>query len=111
MAKHVNLLLDAMKISKDTRKFKDSYKPLKTFDNRITPEERKKTKTMFEVAQEGLIDCFFDVNVFANRIFQVAAPMIGEIEFDIDAPTRAMFQAVEDSGIRYGANIFLKTVF
>ena len=111
MAKHIQMVLDSIKSGNGSRKVKYIYKPNKTFDNRITPEAREKTKSMFQVAQEELGETVFDVNICSKELLEVAAQILGEIDFDIDSSTKKMLEAVEESGIRFGTNKFLKTVF
>ena len=111
MAKHIQMVLDSIKSSNGSRKVKYIYKPNKIFDNRITPEAREKTKNMFQVAQEELGEIVFDVNACSKELLNIAAPMLGEIVFDINSSTKDMMTAVEESGIRFGTNKFLKTVF
>ena len=111
MAKHVQLVLDSIKLGTGSRKVSYAYKPNKTFDRRIPPEEREKTKTMFQIAQEELGETFFDVNACTKEMFEVVANEIGAITFDIDKSTAEMLQAVHDSEIRFGSNKFLQTVF
>ena len=111
MAKHIQMVLDSIKSGNDNRKVTYIYKPNKIFDNRITPEAREKTKNMFQIAQEELGGLVFDVNACTKELLGVAAPMLGDVVFDINASTKEMMQAVDESGIRFGTNKFLKTVF
>ena len=111
MAKNVSVILDASKLKTATRKAPTPYKPFKYLDNRITPEARKITQQLFLAAQEELGKTVFDVNVYTLNLLKVAAPALGEIVFDVDAGTKAMVQAVNDSGIRFGINKFMNSVF
>ena len=111
MAKNVSVILDASKLKTSTRKAPTPYKPFKYLDNRITPEARKITQQLFLAAQEELGKTVFDVNVYTLNLLKVTAPALGEIVFDVDAGTKAMVQAVNDSGIRFGINKFMNSVF
>lgn len=111
MAKNVSVILDASKLKTTTRKAPTPYKPFKYLDNRITPEARQVTQKIFLAVQEELGQTIFDVNVYTLNLLKVAAPMIGEIVFDVDAGTKSMVQAVDDSGIRFGIDKFMSSVF
>ena len=111
MAKHVQLVLDGLKSTTGSRKVNLVYKPNKMFDHRISAEQREKTKTMFQTAQEELGGTIFDVNACSHDLLEFAAPFLGELHFDIDKSTAAMIQAVDDSGIRFGKDKFMETVF
>ena len=111
MAKHVQLVLDSLKASAGSRKVAYIYKPNKMFDAKISPEQREKTKTMFQVAQEELGETVFDVNACSRDLLQFAAPFLGELVFDIDRSTAEMIAAVDESGIRFGKDKFMETVF
>ena len=112
MAKHTQIILDSLKIGgAGSRKIKMTYKPNKMFDNRISAENREKAKTMFEIAQDELGGLNFDVNIFTRKLVEDAAKILGETVFDINKSTADMMTAVEESGIRFGSNKFLKTVF
>lgn len=111
MAKNISVILDAAKIKKASRKAPTPYKPFKYLDNRISPENRLITKKIFETVQNELGATFFDVNIYTANLIKIAAPVIGEIVFDVDAGTKGMIKAVEESGIRYGKDKFLDSVF
>ena len=111
MSKNIHIVLDSVKGNTGSRKVAYIYKPNKKFDLRISKEEREKTKTMFQVAQEELGETVFDVNVCTRPLLDFAANFINELDFDINTSTADMMQAVEDSGIRFGRNRFLETVF
>lgn len=111
MAKNVSVILDASKIKTVTRKAPTPYKPFRYLDNRITPEARTTTKQIFLAVQDELGKTIFDVNIYTLNLLKVAAPAIGEIIFSVDAGTKSMLQAVDDSGIRYGIDKFLNSVF
>ncbi len=111
MAKHVQLVLDSIKGVVGSRKVAYIYKPSKMFDSRISAESREKTKTMFQVAQEELGGTVFDVNACSRDLLEFAAPFLGELVFDIDRSTAAMVAAVDESGIRFGKDKFMETVF
>ena len=111
MAKHVQLVLDSIKGNNGSRKVAYIYKPNKMFDARISADAREKTKTMFQVAQEELGNTVFDVNSCSRNLLEFTAPCLGELVFDIDKSTAAMVAAVDDSGIRFGKNKFMETVF
>lgn len=111
MAKNVSVILDAAKIKTNSRKAPTPYKPFKYLDNRITFEERAKTKKIFEAVQSELGQTIFDVNIYTANLTKIAAPVIGAIVFDVDAGTKGMIQAVDNSGIRYGIEKFFNSVF
>ena len=111
MAKHVQLVLDGLKSATGSRKVAYIYKPNKMFDHRIPAAEREKTKTMFQVAQEELGGTIFDVNSCSRDLLEFAAPFLGKLHFDINASTAEMLAAVNESGIRFGKDKFLETVF
>lgn len=111
MAKNISVILDASKLKTTTRKAPTPYRPFKFLDNRITPEARQITQKIFLAVQEELGGTVFDVNVYTLNLLKVAAPAVGEIVFDVDAGTKSMVQAVEDSGIRFGVNKFMSSVF
>ena len=66
---------------------------------------------MFQIAQEELSGTVFDVNACTKEMLEVTANEIGAITFDINKSTAEMLQAVHDSGIRFGSNKFVQTVF
>ena len=111
MAKHTALVLDNVKPHTGSRKVQYAYKPNKLFDNKISGDARLQTKKNFEIAQAELGNTIFDVNILTRDLLNVAAPMLGELEFDVDKSTKVMIQVVDDSGIRYGINKFMNTVF
>ena len=111
MAKNIPVVLDSSKLKTNTRKAPTPYKPFKYLDNRISEEDRRKTKQIFETVQGELGHTVFDVNIYTLNLLKVAAPAIGEIIFDVDAGTKSMVQAVDDSGMRYGKDKFLDSVF
>ena len=111
MAKNISVILDASKLKTTTRKAPTPYRPFKYLDNRITPEARKITQQMFLAAQAELGGTVFDVNIYTLNLLKIAAPALGEIAFDVDAGTKSMVQAVNDSGIRFGVSKFLNSVF
>jgi len=51
------------------------------------------------------------VNVLTRNLMQIAAPAIGELEFDVDKQTKILRQIVDNSGIRYGVTKFVESVF
>lgn len=111
MAKNIHVVLDTSKHKKMNRKSRVPYRPVKYLDQRITPEERVITQRIYEAVQDELGDLNFDVEVYTQNMLNVAAPIIGEIVFDVDAGTNKMMQAVHDSGIRFGMDKFLTSVF
>ena len=111
MAKNISVILDSAKLKTATRKAPTPYKPFKLLDNRISAEQRTTTKKLFEMVQGELAHIVFDVNVYTANLLKIAAPVIGEIVFDVDAGTKNMTQAVDNSGIRYGRDKFLDSVF
>lgn len=111
MAKNISLILDSSKIKTATRKAPTPYRPFKLLDNRITPEARATTKKIFETVQGELGKTVFDANVYTLNLLKIAAPTLGEIVFDVDAGTKSMVKAVDESGIRYGIDKFLSAVF
>lgn len=111
MAKNVHLILDSTKLKTVGRKARTPYRPNKILDNRITPEARVVTKKIFETVQGELGGLIFDVNVYTKNLLTVAAPILGEIQFSVDSGTKNMMKAVDDSGMRYGLDKFLNSVF
>ena len=111
MAKHTSLVLDNLKTTVGSRKVQYAYKPNKTFDHRISADARLQTKKNFAIVQAELGNTVLDVNVLTRDLLKVAATMLGELEFDADKATKIMIQVVDDSGIRYGINKFMGTVF
>ena len=111
MAKNISVILDSAKLKTATRKAPTPYKPFKYLDNRISAENRTTTKKIFEMVQGELAPTVFDVNIYTANLIKVAAPVIGEIIFDVDAGTKSMVQAVDESGMRYGKDKFLESVF
>jgi len=111
MAKHVQLVLDTLKSTNGSRKVAYIYKPNKMFDHRIPASEREKTKTMFQVAQEELGGTIFDINACSRDLLKFTAPFLGELHFDINQSTAGMMAAVDESGIRFGKDRFMETVF
>lgn len=111
MAKNISVVLDATRLRTNTRKAPTPYKPFKMLDNRISAENRATTKKLFETVQGELAHTVFDVNIYTANLIKVAAPIIGEVIFDVDAGTKGMVQAVEDVGIRFGRDKFLSLVF
>ena len=111
MAKHVSIVLENVKAHTNSRKIREPYKPFKMIENRISAEVRPQVKKIFETAQDELGQTIFDVNVLTRNLIQVAAPMLGEIEFDVDKGTKVLRNIVDNSGIRYGINKFTATVF
>ena len=111
MAKNIHLILDATKLKTVGRKARTPYRPNKILDNRISEEARSITKKLFETVQDELGNLIFDVNIYTQKMLGVVAPILGEIEFSVDAGTKKMMQAVHDSGIRYGKDKFLNSVF
>ena len=111
MAKNIHLILDSAELKTVGRKARTPYRPNKLFDNRITPEARAITKKIFETVQNELGGLVFDVNIYTRNILKVAAPILGEVQFDVDAGTKHMIKAVNDSGMRYGMDKFLNSVF
>ena len=111
MSKNVQFVLDSIKTGSGSRKVQYAYKPNKTFDRRIPPEEREKTKSMFQITQELLGGTDFDVNACTKEMLEVTANEIGGLVFDINKSTAEMLQAVHDSGIKFGSNKFVQTVF
>lgn len=111
MAKNIHLILDSTKLKTVGRKARTPYRPNKTLDNRITPEARNITKKIFETAQSELGGLIFDVNIYTRNLIAIVAPTLGEIHFDVDAGTKGMVKAVDDSGMRYGLDKFLNSVF
>lgn len=111
MAKNVSVVLAAAKSKLGCRKIKEPYKPSPALMQRISAEDREKTKKLLAVVHEELVTKIFDVNIYTNNLLNIAAPAIGEINFDIDAGTRGMMKVVDESGIRFGINRFLKVIF
>ena len=111
MAKNVAILLENVKPQTGSRKINYAYKPNKIFDNRISADARLQTKKIFEIVQNELSQTVFDVNILTRSLMYVAAPAIGELHFDIDRSTKGMIDVVDNSGIRYGINKFMQTVF
>lgn len=111
MAKHITIVLDSVKPHSNSRKIKEPYRPFKIIENKISEENRPKVKKIFEIAQNELGSTIFDVNVLTRNLLQIAAPTLGEIEFDIDKSTKILRDIVDNSGIRYGIGKFMQTVF
>lgn len=111
MAKNISVVLDSSKLKTNTRKAPTPYKPFKFLDNRISEEQRSTTQKIFETVQAELGKTVFDANVYTENLLNIAAPVIGKIIFDVDAGTKSMIQAVDESGMRYGRDKFLDSVF
>lgn len=111
MARHVSIVLDQAKLKKSSRKINQPYKTSKLLESKIPADDREKTKKILLVAQGELSATVFDINLFALNLLKIAAPAIEQISFDIDKSTLGMKKVVEESGIRFGVNKFLATVF
>ena len=111
MAKHISIVLDSVKPHTNSRKIREPYRPFKMIENKISEENRPKVKKIFETAQNELGATIFDVNVLTRNLLQIAAPTLGEIEFDVDKGTNVLREIVDNSGIRYGISKFMQTVF
>lgn len=111
MSKNMHLISEDMKVKVSNRKMTQRYVTPKTDLFRISAEEREKINPVFKVAQEELLTQALDIGIATRKMLNVAAMSFGNIEFDIDAETRLMEKAVEESGIRHGVYKFLDTVF
>ncbi len=87
------------------------YSPSKKVDFKISEEGRNQTAEMFKIARDELGVLVLNVDTPTKKHLAIAAMALGNIDFDIDMSTSIMMQVVHDSGIRFGMNKFLETVF
>lgn len=89
-------------------KGKPTYRPSKTLDLKLTQSQKAGAVQLFNMAKDILVNVTLDVDINTKRILLTAVNVIGGIEFDIDAGSRPLEDAVNKSNIRGGIQKYLK---
>ncbi len=89
-------------------KGRPTYRPPKNFDLHLSEEQRAESKKLFTMVKDILLHVTHDIDVNTKLILLTAINVLGAIEFDIDAGSRKLEDAVHKSGIRGGIQKYLK---
>ena len=109
MAKRIKMMPVTLKHEDiKNNKGRPIYRHTKKIDFKMKLEDTEKSAKLFEIAKNILYNTSLDLDLDSNKHLNVAAEVLGKIEFDNDAATRKLEEAVHKSNMRGGIMKYLK---
>ena len=110
MAKRVKVIPIERNKNIKNNKGRPTYRTAKSAPINLSESQKAEAIHLFNMMKGILVNTFLDVDINSRRIQSMAAHILGNIEFDIDAGSRPLEQAVHNSNMRGGIQKYLKAI-
>ena len=110
MAKRVKVIPVERDKNIKNNKGRPNYRTNKSAPIQLSDLQKAEAANLFNMMKNILVNTVLDVDINSRRIQSMAAHILGNIEFDIDAGSRPLEQAVHDSNMRGGIQKYLKAI-